>query len=920
MAYNRLINETSVYLRNHSHQKINWYPWCEEAFEIAKKENKLIFISIGFSACHWCHELSRNCFDNDAIAQTLNRYYINVKVDKEERPDVDLFYMNAIEIITNSSGWPISCFLLPDGSPVYGGTYFPPEQFLEMILGLQHTFINDREKLEEIGEELMIILKNTNIIEKKPIEQLSVEDIKLVIEPWRRKFDNDNGGTSGSPKFPLPVSLMFMLNAGYYLDDPLLTSYVDKTLTNIAKGGIYDQLRGGFFRYTDDLAWKKPHFEKMLYDNALLVAAYSFAYRNNPNPLYEKVIKETVNFMKLNLSRNNLYLSSVDAEVGDIEGKYYKWKTSEFKEILGDDYDLMADYFGLKENKKQNVLFINMDEETLAEKYGLSLEECKSKIEKLKEILLNIREQRDIPSIDSKIISGWNALFLSGLCEAYRSFGENYLLKQAIDIADALSKNYIQENYRMFRVYENQTPAFLDDYAFTITAFLRLYRITGDNAYLKTGKGLVDYIFKHFYDEKTGMFFFTDNSLPSIIPRMMDFVDKAYPSSNSVIAKALLYLSFMENNQYYRNIVIQMINNIKDQMPGAGPYVAHWVNILFYESYQPTVVFIPKEHLSETCSFFVPNLFVFPDVGDANVQNSPPNILDETGNDYSKIVDFARKNKNSKWKVLITIIFILITWQVGMGQKLCTISVNESDLAFNNNENLVYAASYSWGPIFADVGEVSLKVNKTKVYPIEFHMIAEAKTYKFYDNFFKVRDFYEAKFTIPDIRSLYFHRNINEGNYSIKNTYNFDWENNKIKAVIEKRGTPRELEMNLEDCTLDVITYFYYLRNLDFNDIYFNKVYTLSIVLDDGIYNIKCRFLGKEQKKIKALKAKVNCLKFAVEVIAGSVFKGDEKIILWISDDKNHVPLELESPIIVGTVRGRLMRHENLKYPLNIVK
>jgi uncharacterized protein YyaL (SSP411 family) len=647
MAHNRLINETSVYLRTHAHQKINWYPWCEEAFDTARKENKMIFVSIGFSACHWCHELSRNCFDNDAIAQTLNRYYINIKVDREERPDVDLFYMNAVEIITNLSGWPVSCFLLPDGSPVYGGTYFPPDQFLEMILGLQFTYENDYEKLAEIGKELISILQNTNIIEKRPIEKISIENLKLVVEPWRRKFDNDNGGTLGAPKFPLPISLMFMLNSGYYLDDPLLTSYVEKTLTSIAKGGIYDQLRGGFFRYTDDLAWRRPHFEKMLYDNALMVAAYSLAYRNNPNPLYRKVIEETVNFMKLRLSKNNLYHSSVDAEISNIEGEYYTWNTSELKQILGDDYEFISDYFGLNEYKRQNILYINMDEEILAQKYGLSFEECKIKIQRVKEMLLKIRENRERPNIDSKIIAGWNALFLSGLCEAYRSFGENYLLEQAKDIADSLSKNYIRDDYRMFRIYENKTPAFLDDYAFTVTAFLRLYRITGDKTYHKTLKGLVDYTFKHFYDEKTGMFFLTDDSVPSIIPRMMDFIDKAYPSSNSVMAKALIYLALMEGNKYYHDVAIQMLNNIKDQMPGAGPYIAYWANIMFLELFQPVVAFVPSEHLIDVFTHYAPNLFVFPDTGDPDAQNIPPDILEVINGDYSLLVDFAKMNKHS---------------------------------------------------------------------------------------------------------------------------------------------------------------------------------------------------------------------------------------------------------------------------------
>ncbi|MDR2026465.1 MAG: DUF3108 domain-containing protein [Prevotellaceae bacterium] len=274
-----------------------------------------------------------------------------------------------------------------------------------------------------------------------------------------------------------------------------------------------------------------------------------------------------------------------------------------------------------------------------------------------------------------------------------------------------------------------------------------------------------------------------------------------------------------------------------------------------------------------------------------------------------------------KRKFLFTAVFLFLGCPAGMTQTLCTENINEPDLAFSSNETLTYAASYSWGPIFTDVGEVSLNVNKTKMHPVEFHMTAEAKTYKFYDNFFKVRDFYESKFTVPEIRPLYFHRDINEGGYSIKNTYNFDWTNNKVNVVIEKKqGVVKNHDLNLDKCTLDVITYFYYLRNLDFGDAWPNRIYTLSIVLDDDIYNIKCRYLGKEQKKIKALKTKVNCLKFTVEVIAGSVFKGDEKILLWISDDKNHVPLELESPIIVGKVKGRILSYKNLKYPLNTVK
>jgi hypothetical protein len=249
-------------------------------------------------------------------------------------------------------------------------------------------------------------------------------------------------------------------------------------------------------------------------------------------------------------------------------------------------------------------------------------------------------------------------------------------------------------------------------------------------------------------------------------------------------------------------------------------------------------------------------------------------------------------------------------------QDLCNTVIAEENMAFTNNETLIYRISYSWGMIFTDVGEINMHLEKSK--PDEFHILAQAKTYKFYDAFFKVRDLYEAKFSVPDLRARYFFRDIYEGGYVIKNTYNFDWQTNKINTTIEKKSGIKTFDLDMQTCTFDVLTYFFYLRNLDFSSAYPNKVYTLAVAIDDEIYNIKCRYLGKELKKIKALKTKVNCMKFAVEVIAGEVFKGDEKVTLWISDDKNHIPLEVESPIIVGKIKGRLVKYENLKYPLNI--
>ncbi|MDR0560886.1 MAG: DUF3108 domain-containing protein [Prevotellaceae bacterium] len=263
-------------------------------------------------------------------------------------------------------------------------------------------------------------------------------------------------------------------------------------------------------------------------------------------------------------------------------------------------------------------------------------------------------------------------------------------------------------------------------------------------------------------------------------------------------------------------------------------------------------------------------------------------------------------------------IFYLIFSGTAKTQPLCSLNIEESDLAFNNQETLEYAVSYAWGWIFTDVGKAVLNVNKMRDMPTEYRITIDAKTHRFYDKFFNVRDFYEARFGIPDFRSIYFYRNIQEGGYAMQNTYNFDWENGKIDAVIQKKNNPpQNMEIPLKECTLDILTCFYCLRNLNFDNAFPNKAYSLSFALDDMAYNIKCRYLGKENKKIKALKRKVNCLKFAVEVIAGSVFKGDETIIMWISDDKNHIPLELESPITIGKIKVRYTQSENLKYPLN---
>ena len=643
--YNRLANENSSYLRSHAHQTVNWYPWCTEAFDKAKDENKLVFISIGFSACHWCHELSRNCFDNEEIAQILNRYYVCINVDREERPDVDLFYMSIVEIITNSSGWPVSCFTLPNGLPVYGGTYFSPEQFKELILELQHTYATDREKLVGAGEELTGIVRKTHIVEKKNIEKISIHDASLIIEPWRRKFDTVNGGTTGSPKFPLPLSLMFLGYSGYYLNDDSLREQVEKTLDNIAMGGIYDQIGGGFFRYTEDLCWKKPHFEKMLYDNAMLTVSYCYAFRHNPKSLYKKIIKETVAFLNKTFFDGKLFYGSVDAEAGNIDGSYYVWEAWEAKEILGDDYNFAAEYYGISETEK-NILYINRTPTEMAELYGIPREQCIEKIGEINSRLLAVRSQRTPPFVDTKKIAGWNSLVLGAFCEVYRALGDESILEQSKQLADNIVANFIRDDYSMIRVIANNMPACFDDYALTANAFVRLYRITGEKKHIDVVRGIIDYAMKHFYDEKSCMFYFSEKPVLPKIPRMMDFVDRTFPSSNSLIAKVLTMLGMVENDPSYSNISIQMINNIKNQMSGAGPFVAYWSQLLYYHIFSPVVFFLPLDKTHKLSRRFVPNAMIFPDNPDVTpsyMQNITENEIANIGEDCNLLLDFAKK-------------------------------------------------------------------------------------------------------------------------------------------------------------------------------------------------------------------------------------------------------------------------------------
>jgi uncharacterized protein YyaL (SSP411 family) len=659
---NRLAGETSPYLLAYANQTIDWYPWCDEAFIAAERDKKLIFISIGYSACHWCHEISRNCFENETIANILNQYYICIKVDKEERPDVDQFYMSALQLMSDSGGWPISCFALPDGSPIFGGTYFPPDEFAETLLGLQETYSKETAKVEDMGRELMKALDETDIIKSKSEStDITLNDVHLIIETWRLKLDHINGGTQSLPKFPLPTSILFLMVASYFESDTVLAKYVDTSLQKMAEGGIYDQLAGGFFRYTTDSAWHFPHFEKMLYDNALIMYVYSLAYRNDRSPLYEKVVRETSNFLVEHMQADNkLFYCSVDADTDREEGAFYTWTSEELKQVLGNNARIAFDLLGAKEEgnfKGKNVLYISNNIEEIARKYGITADELTDKLEQVKQLLLERRKTRVSPRIDTKIILSWNAYLIKAFCEAYKTFNNPQYLTLSIEMADSIRKHYIRPDFMVYRMLKdngNSLPGFLDDYVSTAIAFMQIYTITGDESYLVLVDGLLDYMMAHFYDETSGMFFYTADNVHTHLPRKMDFIDRACPSSNSEVARLLIIVALIKGKDKYEKIAKQMICNIKSQMSGAGPYIANWGMLLYLNIYKLIVALIPKQYLGKIINQyrgFRPNLRVFPqlDNWDYNKEGKhhycyPLKKLIAEG--YAGLAEFAAQNKN----------------------------------------------------------------------------------------------------------------------------------------------------------------------------------------------------------------------------------------------------------------------------------
>ena len=625
---NDLIEETSPYLLQHAHNPVDWKAWNDTSLEKAKKEEKLMVISVGYSACHWCHVMEDESFKNDSVAKLMNEKFVSIKVDMEERPDINQIYIDAVELMTGKSGWPLNVIALPDGRPVFGGTYFTKEQWMKALGDISKLYEEDPEKLVSYASKLEKGIQSRGLVE------LNTEDSSLTkqmlaehVSFWNSYLDMENGGQMTDTKFPLPNNLYFQLRYAYQNEDSKVDDYVNTTLTKMALGGLYDQLAGGFSRYSTDAKWHIPHFEKMLYDNAQLVSLYSNAYLATKNELYKKVVTESLKFVQTELTaENGAFFSSLDADSqtteGELEeGAYYRWTREELQNLLKDDFELFRDYynvndFGTWENNTY-ILIRNTSQSEFAKTHHLEPHVLDGKISEWKKMLLDARNKRQKPRLDDKVLTSWNAMMIRGYVDAFRAFNNQSYLDAALKNADFIVNNQIQQDGGLYHNYKDGKSTingYLEDYALIIAAFIDLYQVTFDANWLEKAKQLTDYTTAHFLDGESQMYYFTSDLNPDLISRRIEIQDGVNPASNSVMAHNLFELGHFYANSSYSKRAKQMLKNILPRIEEAPSQYANWLNLaLSYTNPYYEVAISGKDALKTSSEFhnsYIPNILM----------------------------------------------------------------------------------------------------------------------------------------------------------------------------------------------------------------------------------------------------------------------------------------------------------------------
>ena len=602
---NQLINESSPYLLQHANNPVNWLPFGEEAFALAKKENKPLLISIGYSSCHWCHVMEHESFEDEAIAKLMNDLFICVKVDREERLDVDHAFMDAVQQIHGNGGWPLNCFTLPDGRPFWGGTYFKPQQWKQLLLNIINIYTNRFSELEKQATEISAGVARLNYLvnDEAGIESNSL-NYEIIYDLLHNAFDIEKGGMRGSPKFPMPVVLRFMLQYGTAFKDADAYKMVELTLHKMAYGGIYDQVGGGFARYSTDAEWKVPHFEKMLYDNAQLVSLYAKAFQLTGNVLYKTLVEQTIGFVESELcAPEGVFYTALDADSDGEEGLYYTWKTDEFNEALGHYAQLAGKYYGINDKglweNDRNILLRPESDELFAQQHFLSAEELISLTDFCRTRLLKARSARTHPALDDKMLVSWNSLMISALIDASVSLDRSNYLEAAIKAAEFLVNNLKRPDGGLFHTWkkgQSQISGFLDDYAFTCEAFIKLYAVTTNELWLKEADSLLSFAIRHLFDSNSGFFWYSENKDNQVFARKIETYDGVIPSGNSTFAHVLHALGIFLHNEDYTEKAAKMLFLMTNRINRSPAAYAKWASLALASSGEQYLVAVVGEN------------------------------------------------------------------------------------------------------------------------------------------------------------------------------------------------------------------------------------------------------------------------------------------------------------------------------------
>lgn len=593
---NELIHENSLYLQQHAHNPVNWVSWSESVFERAKKEDKLIVISIGYSSCHWCHVMEHESFEDEEVAAIMNKHFLCVKVDREERPDIDQVYMTAVQLMTQRGGWPLNCITLPDGKPIYGGTYFPKEQWIHILKSLVHTFTHERLKTEEYADQLHKgILQVENIVEFHENSSFSEDKLHELVINWKSRMDITEGGSGAAPKFPLPNNLEFLWWYSKVYNDLELADFVELSLTKMALGGIYDQVGGGFSRYSVDSAWKIPHFEKMLYDNGQLLALYALGYSESNKKEYSRIIQQAVNWILREMKDSNGGLfASQDADSEGEEGKYYCWTEAEIDAILTENaYKFKSLYLPQNKAYWEDNKWVLQRNETWEEWLNRNTDKTGFWIEEQLKKLMEFRVKRIAPTIDTKIICSWNAMAVVGLLTAYQHTSNPIYYSVAQQTLSFIKSNLIEDN-KVFRVRNSkiEIEGFLDDYACAIQALILNFQLNGNQEDLDLAGRLSDHVFSTFSCENSALFYYS--SQRELISRSIEINDNVMPSSNSIMAHNLLNLSLLLEKPAFENQALSMLSSVYDGMENYGSGYSNWALLLLRHLQGMILLTLPK--------------------------------------------------------------------------------------------------------------------------------------------------------------------------------------------------------------------------------------------------------------------------------------------------------------------------------------